>query len=501
MIREQYAQPGSHGARLFLILKGIGLALVALLLIPILLLTTNLPGNTSLLLPIVVIVGLIGAASVLRRPHWGVFALIAALVIDVDPIGIPFLSPPYVLSMLLLVPLVLKIMHEREIWVLRVPQIQIILVIALLFLSSIAWNSFVRPVPITLTSHSADKIGTTRQLIIFTSRLALLIFFLYFITTRERIEQVIWLIVGLVVFIAMEALFPFLFHGMVKRAHADFSLAENANRLAYICLFATCILWFHLPHQRNQKWRYVTIPLLFLLPLTTLTTGSRSGFLQSVLLGAFILREQKGWSIAHRIRSLVFLAGAALLVLTFTPTKTLQRLVSFNPDQAEPGQDSLRNRIHTDIAAIQIGADHPIFGVGLSNFVWMKAFYGLSRGAPTHNSYLWALTSGGIGAVALYLLLFYVTYTMIRRLERAGPSEWLWLSKALRINVILFLFFSAFADMWLSDFMYLLLGLITSMYYLWQRQRQHLSHIRFAPKRQRHRVSLDLPTPVAATRL
>jgi O-antigen ligase len=122
-------------------------------------------------------------------------------------------------------------------------------------------------------------------------------------------------------------------------------------------------------------------------------------------------------------------------------------------------------------------ADHPVFGVGLGNFQWAKAFYGLARGAPTHNSYLWALTAGGIGVLALYVLLFCVVYRALKKLERSGPPELLWLSKGLKVNLFLFLVFSAFADFWLSDFLYLLLGLTTCMTALWQRERQRTSQV------------------------
>ena len=43
--------------------------------------------------------------------------------------------------------------------------------------------------------------------------------------------------------------------------------------------------------------------------------------------------------------------------------------------------------------------------------------------------------------LALYLLLFYVTYRMLRQLEKSGPRELLWLSKATKANLLLFLIF------------------------------------------------------------
>jgi O-antigen ligase len=107
-------------------------------------------------------------------------------------------------------------------------------------------------------------------------------------------------------------------------------------------------------------------------------------------------------------------------------------------------------------------ADHPILGVGIGNMKWVgRAYYG--EGGDPHNSYLEAFASGGIGVLALYLLLFYVTHRNLRQLERTGPRELLWLSKAIKINLVLFLIFSAFADFWFSDFLYLIIGLTVAI--------------------------------------
>jgi O-Antigen ligase len=465
MIDAQRDHPRAPRTRLASL--GVGLVLLTLILIPI------LSGTNGLLLGFAAVVGAIGVVWVLQEPYRGVLILTTVLVLDFDPVGIRFLGIPYLLSALLLIPVVLATMRDRAIWVLGVPQVQILLIIGVFFLVSIAWNSFDRPVPVFLPSAN-DKMGTSRQMILFFSRLGLLIFFLYFITTRQRIETAAWLVVGLIIAIAMQALYSFVFGG-ANRARADFSLGENANRLAYICLFATSLLWFHRLHGQKLRRQNLLSPFFLLLPLTTITTGSRSGFLQSALLAAFMLKEHKGWSVAQRARTFFFLAVTVFVILAVVPTGKLDRVISFNPDVVAPGQDSLRNRIHTDIGAFMMAIDHPILGVGLGNFSWAKAFYGLGRGAPTHNAYLWALTAGGIGVLGLYLVLFFVTYRMLRQLERSGPPELLWLSKGLKVNLILFLVFSAFADFWLSDFLYLILGLTTSINYLWQRQRQRSS--------------------------
>jgi hypothetical protein len=63
----------------------------------------------------------------------------------------------------------------------------------------------------------------------------------------------------------------------------------------------------------------------------------------------------------------------------------------------------------------------------------------------------------------LYLMLFYSTYRMLRQLEVRGPPELLWLSKGMRVNLILFMVFSIFANFWISIFVYLFVGLTVSM--------------------------------------
>jgi hypothetical protein len=76
-----------------------------------------------------------------------------------------------------------------------------------------------------------------------------------------------------------------------------------------------------------------------------------------------------------------------------------------------------------------------------------------------HNSYLWALTTGGPLLLVLYLAIFYRTYRMLRAVERWGSDQFVWLATALRLNLIIFLTFSIFADVWVAEPFSLLVGL------------------------------------------
>src|SRR5262249_37646598 len=152
-----------------------------------------------------------------------------------------------------------RMLHDREIWVWRLPQIRILFLIGVLFIISAVWNYY------RLTFTPSPE--AVRMLTIFVSRLAFLVFFLYFINTREKIEWSVWLILGLITLVSLIALSGYATqsgeHGHFghDRAHADFSLAQNANRLAYISLFATCLLWFYYSHGKAAWWgKFVIFP-------------------------------------------------------------------------------------------------------------------------------------------------------------------------------------------------------------------------------------------------
>jgi hypothetical protein len=458
-----------------LALQGFAVILLTLVLIP--LVSSGLG---------VLFLGALGAALcglfILRKPHWGVLIILTLMFIGVDALW----GTTYLVTAALLIPFAWSIIRDRGCWILRVPQIQILLVIGFLLAVSTFWSEM--KYPVALFPEKDQTIKQTRE---FITQLGWLVFFLYFINTEKLIELTAKLTIFLVAAAALNGLFLFVASGGADRAAATFSLAKNSNRLAYISLFATSLVWFYQRHGAVRRWKVLTFPLLFCLPLAALTAGSRSGLLQILALAGFIFLDQKGWSPAKRISCVVVMALVALLGFVFVPSAYLERVTTFDPAVDAPGQESLQNRVHVIMSALSMVASDPFFGAGFGNFPWVARVFYNSAGA-THNSYLWAVTSGGFGVLALYFLLFYVTFRMLRQLEKEGPRELLWLSKALRVNLITFLIFSGFADFWLSDFLYLTMGLTVAMTYVWRRQVENLTVTRPAGKLGRHMKPLTL---------
>jgi hypothetical protein len=337
--------------------------------------------------------------------------------------------------------------------------IRLLLGIGALYLLSTWWNEFRERVPwVPRTDETAT------QLTIFTLRLLFIVFVFYFVDTPQRVAGLAWLLIALIAAAAVSALPAFVTGSGFRRAHAEFGLAGNANRLAHICLFAASLVWFYRCHGGDRRLRTLSLPLLGVLPLIALLTASRSGLLQLGLLGFFAIREQQGWSPARRLRSMVFVGALATVALAFVPSAQLMRATTFDRSHVGRGQDSLKNRFHTVIAGLEVIAHDPVLGVGLGNFQAVKRVeHGLPRREGTHNSYLWAVLAGGVGALALYIVLFVTTWRVLRHVERHGPPELLWLAKGLRVGLVLFLLFSTFADFWLSEIFAVVVALPLAM--------------------------------------
>jgi O-antigen ligase len=464
-MRDSYAQTASPRARIAI--HAIALLLLTALLIQI------LSGDKGLLF-LLAILGGICILWLCKEPHWGVLIILSMWFLKFSPalLGVSYLRIPYLISAFLLIPLALSILRDREIWVWRIPQIKILMAIGIILLASTAWSYYQHPVTLL------PELDQTREMLqIFLAHLVFLVFFLYFITTPGKIELFVWLLLGLIIASAMSALYHLTEPG-VRRAWAAFGPGTNPTSLPLVCLFGASLLWFY--YSRPQSRRVKRLALLFLVPLPTiaLASGSRGGFLQLLTFAALIIKEQEGWSAAKKVRSLLLLGVVSLLFVSIVPAATLMRATSFEATQSAAGGESLTNRINTVKAALEMIASNPILGIGIGNFRWMHQIAYGSDLHP-HNSYIGALLNGGIGCLALYLLLFYVTYQMLKRLEKSGPPELWWVSKGLRINLILFLIASLTDDIWLHDFLYLIIGFAIAMTRVWQDQHPRFIFGRF----------------------
>jgi O-antigen ligase len=152
------------------------------------------------------------------------------------------------------------------------------------------------------------------------------------------------------------------------------------------------------------------------------------------------------------------------VLTTVIPQENLERIQNLNPfatGTREVGSHSTERRVDTIELGWRIFHDHPLFGVGLGNFREVaRQIYVDPYWRPPHNSYVWSLSEGGIFCLLLYLLLFWHTWRDAKWLQRspAVPPDLAWIVAALPACMVMLLFFSAFADIWLSPITYIVMG-------------------------------------------
>jgi O-antigen ligase len=398
------------------------------------------------------------------RPHWGVLAIFTFWFIRFSPtlLGSRFLSLSHIIAVLLLVPLGLTLLRDRDLWVWRVPQVKYLVAIGALFTLSTLWADYKHPV--TLLPELDRTMPMVQD---FISHLLFLVFFLYFINTPRRLHFAVWLTIWLIVASVATAYANLLAFPSWRRTHAAFGLGLSPTVFPFVCLVGASLLWGYYSAARTLRSKRWVPPLLIALPVMAMATGSRTALLQLVVFGTLVVVDRSGgWSRSKQIRGILLLACAVLLASALVPAFAVLRSTTFEFTSTSPGGQSLIDRVNTLHAGLSMVASDPILGVGLGNFLWIHtAATGLKR--VPHNSYLWALAEGGIVVLILYLLLLYATYRMLRQLEAAGPPDVLWLAKGFRFSLVILLVYSMSDDAWLNDLFYFLLAAALTLYRLW----------------------------------
>ena len=428
------------------------------------------------------VVGTYVGAEVIVTAGWLALAVVGVLFIR-PAVGIGIMTAGYLLTayptvlqalgsltvsnligVVLLGLLVAQIVETRDFSFMRVRQVQILTGIAVLLLIGSIVAEWQFPM-LTYTVGKTRVIDRTARASHDTwTRLVYLIFFCTFVRTRGEVKAM-FIVMMLTLYVAVPSALYNVMTGQLSRgfrAASSVTLGTNANRLGMICLIEIALIW-HWSRMRPGILRHGLAMVAMMACVTVLmATGSRSGILG---LGMFAILMQTGPR-HHRVSApvvgVLILVGT-LAVATLVPAEAWQRMIRFDPQRGESGESSSRMREETLERAWIMAKDYPLFGIGLGNFREVaRQIYFDDYFRPPHNSYLWALSEGGIFVLAGYALLFWVTWKdlqRIRMLAGRDPEFEAWAS-AVRVVFLLFFFYSLFADLWVSPLCYLLLGLV-----------------------------------------
>jgi O-antigen ligase len=223
---------------------------------------------------------------------------------------------------------------------------------------------------------------------------------------------------------------------------------ENSNELALILILTLpfCIAFL----LRTPSWprKGIWAAASGLMVYAVLLTGSRAGLLALLVCGAVCLRE---FGIRGRKTALIGAAAiAGLLMVLFAGTTVTERFHDMfndqaNTEEARAAHGSAIQREALLWKALDVTAEHPLFGIGPGNFNTASGTW-----HDQHNSYTQMSSEGGVPAFILYLLLLWCALANLRQTNRTAPpdSEEALFAMALRASLYGFMvgsFFSASA--------------------------------------------------------
>ena len=424
---------------------------------------------------------------VLRMPHVGISLFLTTFLINYPSVarGAGPLTINNILGVLFLVLLLWDFYLHRDAWFVKDGLLWGLLGIGALFLVGTVASTYVLPdehvqrliqKPLGAVYGKTDY--TSRFLFQYFSRIAFLLFMLRFIRTPR---QLLWVFVTML-FCILFAVPPAL-HAYATATGTDVraltrlvNWADNANRFAFGLLLGIAF-FYDLSISTKQRWvkGAAVVGTLVLRP-TILLSASRSGFMGMLMLGLMVMLGMFGGASERSRRATLsglLLAVAVGLVTYFTvlPPRMQERILNLNPfATSEEGSQSTEFRYATIQNSFDIIAEHPIMGVGLGNFRWVhKHTHG--RFKPPHNSYVWALAEGGVPLLLAFLALFYALWRRLGTLREAYADHPVipFFPNFLRVYIILVLFFSFFADVWIEEHVFLLIGATILMDY-WLKQ-------------------------------
>lgn len=412
-----------------------------------------------------VAIGTVGVLFV--RPAIGIAVMTVAYMLAAYPTvlqSLGFLTINNLLGAAFAFLLALRFLESRELEFLRVPAVRILLMIGIIFWISDYHSQGLFPLLQASRGKVHDLDRSDQMWHEFETRLIFLVFIVTFVREKADIKMV-FAAFFLGLFAAVPSAVWNLATGNLVRGFRIMSSVTggtNPNRLAMICLIEIGCWWCWL-HAKPTRLRWImTLAAVLMSLITILGTGSRSGFLGLLFLGLLMQTGDRIYRLRTGQIAAASLAGLVVLA-TIIPAAAVQRMINFSPDRGEIGASSNKLREDTVWTAVNIAQDHPILGIGLGNFrevsrqVYLDKFF-----RPPHNSPLWAMTEGGIVVCAAYVLLFWVVWRDLQRIQQLiGVDEELrYVATGLRWTFLLVMFFSWFADLWLAPQTYVLAGLI-----------------------------------------
>ena len=223
-------------------------------------------------------------------------------------------------------------------------------------------------------------------------------------------------------------------------------LFSNPNDLALHLVTMIPISFGLMLGSRSFLKKCLYLGCAVLLMAGMVATFSRGGFLGFVCVVAFLV-----WKFAPRHRLVFGVVASVALVATIAlaPGGYRNRLSNINDASAVARTDDLKR-------SIVVAARHPVFGVGMDNYIIYS-----NVNKTTHNAYTQVAAEMGVFALLVYVAFLVTPFRRLKRLEQATEKEKVkpsiyYLAIGLQASLVAYMvisFFASVAYLWYAYYL------------------------------------------------
>ena len=225
-------------------------------------------------------------------------------------------------------------------------------------------------------------------------------------TTRERVNQLVWVVVLALGVWGVKGAVMSLLHGGTMIHGPDMGKNADNNHFAVALIIILPLLFYQWHLAINRHLRRGLMAMGFLVALAVVFTYSRGALLGLCAMGTvFWLRSRA------KLATGFLILAVGLGIFTFVPTAWTDRMALLGHFEDD---GSATSRIDFWRASLRIVADHPFVGGGFNVTLWPNAVNPLllgtdipkyERGKATHSSYFEVLSEHGWVGLAFFLMI------------------------------------------------------------------------------------------------
>jgi putative inorganic carbon (HCO3(-)) transporter len=277
------------------------------------------------------------------------------------------------------------------------------------------------------------------------------------VNSEKRVRYVLYTLAVSLGLLGIKGALDSILSGFTYAMQGPGGMISEQNEYALALNMGIPILYW-LAKDEAKRWiRLALYGMAAASALVVVATRSRSGLLGLIMVGLMIMIFSK-----RKLLLALGLVAASFLLFLYGPQGALERYRTI-PTATEEDASTI-GRLQAWDAAIQMTKAHPVFGVGLRNF--MEVFPRYSSAAPrvTHNAVFEMLSETGIPGCAIYLALIFSAiwrmYALRRRVVREPDGTHL-ARYCLIIIIVLIVYLvpNMFINPQDFDLMYQLIGL------------------------------------------